>query len=521
MTLNDYYRLAGEFDRLFLRPNAPIAWFAIHNQSLISNHPAQIEPYLSLFQNQDSPSIVRFIQRFVRRTIRLLIGIPWFPSESQRQLKRQMTRIPGVKLDLFLFSWLVNEEHLSRKDDFYLSILPLLEDRKTFLLLGDAKGYVNQSDCAIAAFRNLPNGRVYWPEPRVAPLRLRFFWDVMYGALMLMLERIRTRNPFRISVLYFLLGEILSSKVLFELNLYYLTRSLARKFQPTVAMALYEGYAWERCFWAAMRDASPRTVRIGYQHAPIREHSYSLLRNPTADGRYNPDSIGTVGRYYRDLLREAINDGVDIFTLGYHRLLTPESGTRPKGNKSVLFVPEGIHSETSMMVKMAEACARADSARHYIVRLHPILKMAEIESLVGAEIYDNFKTLPNLSFSENTAIEHDFARCEYLVYRSTSVAIQAVLFGLKLIYLRKSGDEMDVDPLYELKAWRESIISVNDLQDLVTRHSRKSYPDIEQDWRRALDFCRQIFEPFNPEKIASILERAGGEALAIGGNSHA
>jgi hypothetical protein len=84
--------------------------------------------------------------------------------------------------------------------------------------------------------------------------------------------------------------------------------------------------------------------------------------------------------------------------------------------------------------------------------------------------------------------------------------------GLRPIYLNLP-EEMSIDPLYELRAWRIAIETVEDFHRLITEHRcHPSAADVSE-YRSAEDYCRNFFNILDPGKLeASIKHNTSGQA---------
>jgi len=127
---------------------------------------------------------------------------------------------------------------------------------------------------------------------------------------------------------------------------------------------------------------------------------------------------------------------------------------------------------------------------HFIFRTHPVLPYTML-----SEKYTDLDMFPqNCSVSVSSDINTDFDRCSFLLYRGSSVALYAVLNGLRPIYYGIPG-EMSIDPLYLLGNWH---ITVQDTQDFETSiRSAMSMTDDEKQkqYSAALTFCKEYAAP--------------------------
>lgn len=432
-------------------------------------------------------------------------------------VKEQLTP-PIAKADVLILSWLVHTDHLANEEDFYFGNLQsLLKERGlTSLLLLRNQTPSQTIKLLDSARRGGACSRMMLPDAislredlsllaRCNNARKRL--GSILGEQATDLERKAVRRACR---------EQISEGALGNVRLHNQIREICRHVQPAMAIGLYEGHAWERCAWHAVRtyDSGPR-ICVGYQHTTLREHAYSAKRSIGGDRRlYDPDIILTLGDATRRTLTACEGlQNMDFITLGTHRR-TPE-GTEedsPKKGTTFLVLPEGIKEECIYLFEFALECARRLPDSQFIFRTHPVLPFDRIQG----ELRNYEAGLPNVEISLFKDIEDDFARSSNLLYRGSSVVFYAVLRGLKPFYVTKA-DEMNIDPLHEISEWREYVQSVNDLVDrFMSRQTRDVGQELE-DWRRASDYCRDYTLAVQEGAVDTLLQTADKRIRAVGG----
>jgi hypothetical protein len=272
---------------------------------------------------------------------------------------------------------------------------------------------------------------------------------------------------------------------------------------PKILITTHEGYAWERMVFYAARKAKPKICCIGYTHAPFFELQHAVLRSLA--NIYNPDYIFTAGQVQKRQLKKTKNlKYIPIESLGSKRVNTvkpaivvsTERNRKYQDQKTCLVIPEGIESEINLMFKYSLECAQEFPELHFIWRLHPLFSFDKLSSQNKM-----YLSLPkNVVLSENS-IEQDMKMCQWALYRGSSAIIQAVIAGLKPIYLQRN-DEMNIDPLYELEYWKEKVVSTDHLQQVMKRSM-----GYDEHFHKAFEYCRNYYAPFDHKPIVKLLER--------------
>ena len=85
------------------------------------------------------------------------------------------------------------------------------------------------------------------------------------------------------------------------------------------------------------------------------------------------------------------------------------------------------------------------------------------------------------------------------MYRGSSAVIQALMAGLKPIYLHRIG-EIKIDPLYEIYDWREVVEIKSDLAAIMN-----APVNFNESFKDAYKHTQKIYEPFNHQSLMRLL----------------
>jgi hypothetical protein len=167
---------------------------------------------------------------------------------------------------------------------------------------------------------------------------------------------------------------------------------------------------------------------------------------------------------------------------------------------SCLVLPEGIYSECHLLLNFSLACAYLCPEIQFVWRLHPIINF---NSLIWRNL--KFRKLPKNIVLSCSDFDEDLSRCRWALYRGTTAVIQAVLAGIKPIYL-ELPKELTVDPLYELKYWRISVASVEEFKK-VMRFEKNNNLNESYEFKKAETYCRNFFKPFNVDAFKEAISQ--------------
>ena len=407
------------------------------------------------------------------------------------------------KVDVVLVSWLVHPDHLSWENDFYFGPLQsLLAERglSSLLVLG------NQTDrlaveMAAEAFREGKKARLLLPDFMSAADELILVGRYFLERRRLQKEAKRAENPLE-KMVGFEAARTGPGETIFNMRRHAQMCRIFQRTKPRLAAALYEGHVWERMVWHAAKSTLRAVRCLGYQHTILRRHAHAIRRPLGTDSGYDPDSVFCLGDVTRRDL--ALTTGLGksrVLTYGTHRCPKPgDSAEAPSARDGVLVLPEGLEDECATLYDFALEAARRMPDVPFIFRNHPVLPYERIKRLLK-----NPEPIPlNVEISQGRAIEDDYARCRFLLYRGSSTVIYSILAGLRPFYLERAG-EVDIDPIYSLKNWRERIRSVEDLEQAYRRDMKEDPRIRTRAWRAASDYCRQYVMPIQPLALNKVL----------------
>lgn len=510
MNLNkeQYQSLCKICDSILTAPDSRIERVAISWLHVIREHPIFMANYVDLFQSDKSVSAnVRKWRRIFRHWagwIRQLLvsiradGQSWFGPKNLH-----------VNIDVLFVSHLLNPSHAGNDDDFYFGELPYGIAAHGY---SAALALINHSGQPARHFADKWNGsvvqRVVLSDSLSFLKEISLCWRLKMESLRLKKLAKNEGLGLKRHVLVRASEEALSSASLATLRMAMQIGALAANLKPKVIVVIHEGHAWERVALAAVRRAVAGVRCIGYQHAALFRLQHAIRRNLSSE--YNPDHILAAGTISKTHLERAPGlDGIPVSVLGSNRNLkkrtinqagfTDPNRREHSDYPSCLVMPEGYLIEYKTLFNFALACAEIAPQIHFIFRVHPILSFDSVK-----EQNKKFRELPENVELSNMELEHDFARCRWLLYRGTTAAVQATLFGLRPIYLELPG-ELTVDPLYELKDWRLVIRSPEEFIQAVKIYPCDKEKDLQEAYQKAYDYCSRFYCSLNDAALVKEL----------------
>lgn len=480
MTEEEYRRLCAACDTVLRGPGMSMERLAIGWLHVLNEHPTVLQRYEHLFSG--SPG----------RTPRPVRSLLYQLKNLVVRERKQPEPAGDERIDVMFVSHLLNASQASAAEDFYFGRLPEMtaaEGISTRLVLMNHTGV---SPGRLAS-QPTPKGRV--PRtilPNVSDARgeLRLRARMRNAARSLRAEARGCEDDLLCRVYDEAARRALTVASLEGLRTYEQIRAYARRWRPKAIVLTYEGHAWERLAFAAVRSVVPDAKCVGYHHTILfrRQHAALQLLGPPFD----PDVILTAGEVSRERFRAAVAPaGVLVETLGIHRRqAVSEAGPAETGSKPLccLVVPDGIVSEVERLFDFAVAAARLSDVR-FLLRLHPVLQFHNV--LKEAPRFGSLP--PNVELSTATFTD-DLARARWVLYRASNAAVYAVIAGLRPL-CAQDHSEMSVDSLHHVEGWKRVVASPAELVEQIESDVAKGWPALAPEAEAAAAHCRKYFMP--------------------------
>ena len=231
--------------------------------------------------------------------------------------------------------------------------------------------------------------------------------------------------------------------------------NIFKETKPKKVFFTLEGHAYERAIISAAREVSCDIKCFGYQHSSFFYSQNAIFQ--TYSKRYDPDVVLTTGplasKYAKNRFK---NKFIKFQVVGTNKRFKEK---KTKGNVC-LIAPEGYKSEVEILLDFSKRLAFKRPHVEFILRLHPRLHNSKIlKKLIHNDLIPN-----NILISQNDLIE-DLRRSKVILYRGSTVAIQAGSMGITPVYL-KLKKEITIDPLFNIGQNELKITSIKQFYDI-------------------------------------------------------
>lgn len=515
LTEEEFTALCAACDRVLLLPDSGIECQAIPWLHVIREHPVFLANYTEIFHDNGAVWHSKFA-----RGKRYIANAAYLARQCSRAIATRngpfFSSSPSVApVDVLFISHLVNVAHAGSTNDFYFAEIPgelaKMGSKTAVVLLNHTETDGNL----------LATGWSQATVPRILLNRSIGLTTELCLRNRLLRESRRLRKLadaepeglYR-KVLARASAEALSSGAWASLRMARQFTELINKYQPKVIVTTYEGHPWERMAYYAAKSVSSEIICIGYQHAALFRLQHAARRKLAS--QYNPDCILASGFVTkRQLERSPALNGIQLAVLGSCRSIQNKPGENVSFTDSTtnhcqfcLVLPEGDVSECNILFEFSIRCAKALPHARFVWRLHPLLSHEQLA--VENPLLRNLPT--NIVLSKET-LEFDLARCTSALYRGTTAIIQAVLVGLRPLYLARQG-EMTIDPLYEVDGWRVTISTVEDFIRVI-ENDKNLLSRPNEEIKEAVTHCENLFVPINIGILHEIVLRAKASGKSI------
>lgn len=502
MEKGQYEELCKLTDQILMETGAEPTRVAIPWLHVVRGQPVILKQYARLFQTERRYDLILNFWHSFRKKLSLVKAVLKSIFSSSAYKWEKYFNIHSDSEILFI-SHLLNESQLSEALDNYFSDLPKILKKSGLKSLVCLQNHTGRK---VSLFpNNLDNEstfKVVFPETLNTREEIQNIFLLWKESNILKKLAKAELIPLKKNILMQASTEALSSSSLYVLRLAKQVEYLVRKNNYKAIIVTFEGHSWERLVFSTAKKFNKEIKCIGYIHSPLFKRQHAVRRSLAKD--YNPDIIWTSGLVQKKLLdkENAIKD-IPKEVLGSNRCsnVPTKSNSIVKSKKvgeryKLLVVPEGIMSEILLLFDYTLHCAMKNPKLSFVWRLHSLFSF---DALTAQN--EKYNQIPNnIEISEND-LNSDIMRCQWVIYRGSSAVFQAVVAGLRPIYLHVLG-EMKFDPLYGLNDWKIEIDSTKDIFEIISK-----LPVEEENYLKALDYCLNYYMPFEKSTLNRIVSQ--------------
>jgi hypothetical protein len=238
---------------------------------------------------------------------------------------------------------------------------------------------------------------------------------------------------------------------------YAAVKKLTQSNQFSALIQLYEGNVFERACIQAFRKSGQGQV-VGYSHAVVFSLNLKIrMTESEKDVKPEPDFLVTSGPETKRLIvRYGNREGADIVAACSLRHIPVNDRVKKEktDRANILIALDGVNGCATVLDWLME---NAEIFRGYdvVLRAHPNVPL---KRLLGQCLNE----LPNHFRRSDDDLETDLERCFCVVYRQTSVGLQALMNGVPVIHLAIDAP-LPCDPIINLKSFKWEVSTPEEL----------------------------------------------------------
>jgi hypothetical protein len=456
LSKEQYDLLCKTSDKIMLDDRLTKVTLAISWLHIIKWHPEYLKQYKTLFNK------INIFSKFTTYVFRIGYYTFSFIHSLAKSLFVKNYWTSSHKdinqVDIIFFSHLVNPNEYGRDEDFYYGNIHNMLRKKG---ISSVIVKIDHINCK----KNLIQHWKKFDTPRIVLHRTLSFMEELKIFTSQILERSKilkvknSCNGFEKKLVNELSFRVLSPDTVFNIRKSVQVKKILTILNPKCIITTFEGFAWERMVYSEARQYDASIKRIGYQHAAIFKFQHSIKKIYN-DEKYNPDWVLSSGKISRNRLNVLFAESnVNIGILGS---LKSSQIIRNFRKTVCLVTPETFKGEKRSLFDFSLEFARKNPSIFFIWRLHPKTNFKDLH-LINPE----YKNLPDNITLSNNSLDSDLKKTSFILYRGSTVVVNAMSCGIIPIYLKKNMNELTIDPIYDQMKGKSVITSQSEFYDAI------------------------------------------------------
>jgi hypothetical protein len=407
---------------------------------------------------------------------------------------------PLYVIKSFIYDHSFSEGGNSYRDAFFGALPDFLKGKSRLLIFADIlgdfrKGLGNISRCS--SFSIIPMERMLSTT------------DVLATSCEALFSRFKIRGKYHLfeeyevsSILRNEIARTFNGLAFYQLFHFRALKNLAGTADIGTFLLTYENNPWEKMCILALREYSPGTRIIGYQHTVVPQSSANMFISSNENRNApKPDLILTVGEAPREIMERygVFDQGLIRASCGLrfeYLFKLPMKERMRNGNIAIIL--EGIPD----VFKMVDyVLGQLGNTKYQIrIRTHPVLPWDSI----APNLIEPWGKMSNVGFSSNKSIKEDIEWADVVIYWGTTVALEALSMGTPVIHF-DTGSILSFDPLFECNNLKWKISRDGSLADLLKEIYTLDEKTFLAEQKNAKDYLNRYFHPITDEAMGKFL----------------
>ncbi len=281
------------------------------------------------------------------------------------------------------------------------------------------------------------------------------------------------------------------------------TKNFLKRNSVKYFLMTYENNPWEKMCIMALRQSSPQTKILGYQHTVTPQASVNMFISAEEEKVIpQPDCVLTVGAIPKEIIERYTQISSlplkAACALRYENLwrLAPLPRTR---TFKILLGLEGIFDVYKLVNYVFEQL-EGNPKYKIVLRPHPVLPV----SAISPKFVKKLEDLPFVEISRDRSVIADIERTDLTMYWGSTVSLESLWMGKPVIHF-----EMDTflsyDPLFDCPDLKWTVNRRQKLTAVLEEIYSLSDENFFLGRAKAQEYLRKYFYPINPQNLAPFL----------------
>jgi hypothetical protein len=214
--------------------------------------------------------------------------------------------------------------------------------------------------------------------------------------------------------------------------------SIEKRAKAKFLILTLEGHSYEQYVFDGLRESKSECQGVFYQHSPIVPGHLGLIH--FLQGLDSRVQIMVTGSIYKKYIA-SFSNLPSITIVGSQKTPKDTFNLSSKNRDTLLFAPEGTKEATLEFIDLIHKIIDVSLPSKIVLRLHPNLPNSlKIQyHLRKLKNYENF-------YISHSDLNSDLEASVFVFFRSSAVAVEALLSGAQLVFYSKSN-EPEINPL--------------------------------------------------------------------------
>ena len=458
-----------------------ISWLHV-----IRPHPIILNLYQNILKNDFNDNNKTFFNYILlRKSLYLINEAILSIFKSKKNLYSSNLIHNKDSIDYLFVSHLLNPNDFNKTKDFYFENTQVYLNNQGLETVTIFFNHTNKKNSYYKSFKKQDTKKIILADKVSFFLEFYILINLFIESFLLFKKsNLYKHDKLFKNILFESSKESLTNHTIDNLRKYYQFKFLIKKLKPKKIITTYEGHAWERLMFYAAKECNPNIKCCGYQHTSLFNLQHAALRK--LNNFYNPDLILTPGIFsYNIFINSDVGRNIPILILGSNRG-TEKGSYMNQFNNTCIVIPEAFESECLILFRFVVKCSNFSKKINFLLKLHPMMNRETF-----LKKYPEFNVLPiNVKWSNND-ISADFSISKWVLYRGTTMVVQAFQNNLIPIYYQHAEDEISLDILEDVSDCKSSVKNVQEFFQAIQIELENNNRDI------IYKYCSNLYQNFN------------------------